>query len=339
VYAENKLKGIHMDTRYRILSSAGSITDFFLCPTEFLYNEFATKFGYKVADEVFYSLYKKTRSSLIYRQITPINILADQNTKKYVFKLYDNRQIETVCIKRRTGTTVCLSTQSGCSVRCIFCESGKNGLHRNLSASEIIQQFLFVSEDVNRIVFMGIGEPLNNYEEVLKAIHILRDRKGVDFPTDGITISTVGPIPALHRLKQESLKIQLTLSLHATDQATRNELIPGMVNFSINETISEALSWQRKHNRKLTIAYLLLPGINDFESDSQRLVQWFGHKNVIINLMSYNGVNTSKLITANDNQLYKFMETLEKGFVEVSIRKTNGSKINAACGQLIAKEI
>lgn len=328
-----------MDTKYRIPNSANSITDFFLYPTEFLYNEYATKFGCKVADEVFYSLYKKNRSSLIYRHIFPINILTDPSAKKYVFKLYDNRQIETVCIKRRTGTTVCLSTQSGCSVRCIFCESGKNGLHRNLSASEIIQQFLFVNEDVNRIVFMGIGEPLNNYEEVLKAIHILRDRKGLDFPTDGITISTVGPIPSLHRLKQESLKIQLTLSLHATDQATRNELIPGMVNYSINETISEALSWQRKHNRKLTIAYLLLPGINDSESDSQRLVQWFGHKDVIINLMSYNGPKTSKLVTANDYHLHKFMRILEKGFVDVAIRKTTGKEINAACGQLIAKEI
>lgn len=327
-----------MDTKYRILNSEGSVTDFFLCPTEFLYNEFATNFGCTVADEVFYSLYKKNRSPSIYRQIIPINILTDPSTKKYVFKLYDNRQIETVCIKRRTGTTVCLSTQSGCSVRCIFCESGKNGLYRNLSASEIIQQFFFVNENVNRIVFMGIGEPLNNYEEVLKAIHILRDRKGLDFPTDGITISTVGPLPALHRLKQESLKIQLTLSLHATDQATRNELIPVMVNFSISETISEALSWQRKHNRKLTIAYLLLPGINDSESDSQRLVQWFSHKNVIINLMSYNCPKSSKLVTANYNQLHKFMEILKNGFVDVTIRKANGEKINAACGQLIAKE-
>lgn len=328
-----------MDTKYHMYNSTGNIVDYFLCPTEFLYNEFEANFGSNVADEVFSSLYKRNRRSLVYRQIIPIKTLSDSGTKKYVFKLFDNRQIETVCIKRRTGTTVCLSTQSGCSVGCIFCESGKNGLHRNLNASEIIQQFLFINEDVNRIVFMGIGEPLNNYEEVLKAIHILRDRKGLDFPTDGITISTVGPIPALHRLKQESLKIQLTLSLHATDQITRNKLIPGMANYSINETISEALSWQRKHNRELTIAYLLLPGINDLENDSQRLIQWFSHKNVRINLMKYNGPETSKIVTANDYQLHRFMGVLKKGFVEVAIRKTTGKKINAACGQLIAKEI
>jgi 23S rRNA (adenine2503-C2)-methyltransferase len=188
------------------------------------------------------------------------DIVKEADTKKYIFELSDNKCIETVCIKRKTGVTACVSVQVGCPVQCVFCESGRNGLTRNLTASEIVQQIIFLKEPINRIVFMGIGEPLYNYDAVIKAIHILRDRIGMNFPTDGITISTVGPIKYLKRLREEHIKIQLVLSLHATNQKTRNYVIPGMVGNNINETVETALSYSRRHNRKLTIAYLLLPG-------------------------------------------------------------------------------
>ncbi len=264
-----------MTVKYRTNNlSDRNYLNFFLNPTNCLYSDFENHFGKETADSVFSSLYDQTKPSS-YRQIIPIKVVHDSITTKYVFKLYDDRQIETVCIKRQTGITICLSTQVGCSIGCLFCESGKNGFYRNLTASEIVQQFLFVNESINRIVFMGIGEPLNNYDEVIRAIHILRDRRGIDFPTDGISISTVGPIPYLERLKQESLKIQLVISLHATDQETRNHLIPGMQRYSINEILSEAFAYQRKHNRKLSIAYLLLPGINDADKNVGKLIQWF----------------------------------------------------------------
>ena len=326
-----------MTAKYPInFLSDKSYLDLVLNPTNCLYSEFENQFGKQSADSIFSSLYNQTKQST-YRQIIPVNIVHDSSTTKYVFKLHDNRQIETVCIKRKTGITVCLSTQVGCSIGCLFCESGKNGFYRNLTASEIVQQFLFVEESINRIVFMGIGEPLNNYDEVIRAIHILRDRRGIDFPTDGISISTVGPMPTLARLKQESLKIQLVISLHATDQETRNHLIPGMKRYSINEIISEAFAYQRKHNRKLSIAYLLLPGINDSDGNVGKLIQWFSNKNVVINLMKYNGTNSQRFITATEKCIKLFKSKLTNGGLEVTVRESTGKGLNAACGQLITK--
>jgi 23S rRNA (adenine2503-C2)-methyltransferase len=332
-----KRKGIFMTAKYRTNNILDrNYLDFFLNPTNCLYSDYENHFGKETADVVFSSLYNQTKPNS-HRQIIPINIVHDSNTTKYVFKLHDERQIETVCIKRKTGITICLSTQVGCSIGCLFCESGRNGFYRNLTASEIVQQFLFVKESINRIVFMGIGEPLNNYDEVIRAIKILRDRRGTDFPTDGISLSTVGPVQTLGRLKQESLKIQLVVSLHATDQATRDYLIPGMKRYSINEIISESFAYQRKHNRKLSFAYLLLPGINDADENIDKLIQWFNNKNVVINLMKYNGNRAKEFITASDKCIQLFKRKLTNGGLEVTIRESIGRSLNAACGQLITK--
>jgi 23S rRNA (adenine2503-C2)-methyltransferase len=258
-------------------------------------------------------------------------------TKKYIFELSDDKCIETVCIKRKTGITACVSTQVGCPVQCVFCESGRNGLTRNLTASEIVQQIVFLKEPINRIVFMGIGEPLYNYDALIKSIHILRDRNGIDFPTDGITISTVGPIKFLKRLREEHIKIQLVLSLHATNQKTRNYIIPGMIGNSIDETVETALSYSKRHNRKLTIAYLLLPGINDKYADIKQLVEWFKHENVMINLLEYNKTNHGVFKTANKKDIKRFKNNLENHGIEVKIRMSHGRNIKAACGQLASK--
>ena len=144
--------------------------------------------------------------------ISTKKVYKSSDTEKYVYELKDNRYIETVFIKRRDGGTVCVSTKVGCSVGCIFCESGRNGFVRNLTPSEIVQQVVLIRQKVNRIVFMGMGEPLFNYDNLIAAIHILRDRNGLNFPTDGITISTVGPVNQLKKLREEHLKIQLTIS-------------------------------------------------------------------------------------------------------------------------------
>jgi 23S rRNA (adenine2503-C2)-methyltransferase len=285
------------------------------------------------------SLYKKCKNASPKKAHTIWikDILKDVDTKKYIFELSDDTFIETVCIKRKTGMTACVSTQVGCPVQCIFCESGKKGLVRNLTASEIVQQVVFLKDPINRIVFMGIGEPLYNYGALIKAIHILRDRNGLNFPTDGISISTVGPIELLKRLREEHIKIQLVLSLHATDQKTRNHIIPGMIGNAINETVEAALSYSRRHNRKLTIAYLLLPGINDKYSDIKQLVEWFKHENVMINLLEYNPINHSTLETAGKKGIERFKNTLENCGPEVKIRVPHGRKIKAACGQLVSK--
>jgi len=332
------MKDNTMETRVRgECQSLNNLTDFFLTPTNYTFRDFSSAFGNDVAKSIYKTLYNPTYSKKSFKQIFPVNIFTDKVTKKYVFELSDNRKIETVVIKRRTGNTICLSTQVGCPVQCRFCKSGENGLIRNLSTSEIIQQFLFVNEKINRIVFMGIGEPLYNYNELIRAIHILRDRNGLDFPTDGISISTVGPIEKLQMLREEHIKVQLILSLHATDQETRDYLIPGMSTYRINEVIALTMDYGRRHNRKVTIAYLLLPGINDRKADSERLSRWFGNKNVVINLLKYNGKRTHEFRPASAQEFNHFKDHLEQNNVQVTLRHSMGESIEAACGELVIK--
>lgn len=327
-----------MDTIFR--SKQGSnleLHNFFLTPTNYTFSDFVKSFGIEIASEVYHSLYQSSNKQKTYRQLIPVLCKMDGSTTKYAFQLHDGRQIETVVIKRRTGKTICLSTQVGCPIKCKFCKSGENGLARNLSASEIVQQYLFINEDINRIVFMGIGEPLSNYTELIKSIHILRDRNGVNFPTDGISISTVGPADKLKSLKEEHLKIQLVLSLHATDQKTRDYLIPGMSRYNINEVIALAMEYGRRHKKTVSIAYLLLPGINDRNSDIEKLSQWFSNKNVVINLLKFNGEKSNEFKSATDENLKKIKQRLEKNNVNVTIRQSMGTSIKAACGQLVIK--
>jgi 23S rRNA (adenine2503-C2)-methyltransferase len=260
----------------------------------------------------------------------------ETNAIKYIFGLPDGNLIETVCIKRKTGITLCASTQVGCAVQCVFCASGKRGLIRNLTSWEIVQQFLLVKEPVNRIVFMGIGEPLHNYSQLMAAIHILRDRNGLNFPTDGITISTVAPLSKMKKLREEHIKVQLTVSLHATNQATRDELIPNMSNCDIKEIVRSIISYSERHDRKVTVAYLLLSGINDSNADVNQLVKWFSDKNVRINLLPYNQT-TSRLKGVPKLRMAEFKKMLENAGLEVTIRESQGKRIQAACGQLASK--
>jgi len=183
---------------------------------------------------------------------------------------------------------------------------------------------------------MGIGEPLHNYSQLMEAIHILRDRDGLNFPTDGITISTVAPLSKMKKLREEHVKVQLTVSLHATNQATRDELIPNMSNCDIEEIVRSIISYSERHNRKVTVAYLLLSGINDSNTDANQLVKWFLDKNVRINLLPYNQT-TSRLKGVPKSRMDAFKKMLENAGLEVTIRESQGKRIQAACGQLTNK--
>lgn len=222
-------------------------------------------------------------------------------------------------------------------MRCAFCASGALGLVRNLTASEIVGQVISVKERINRIVFMGIGEPLHNYSSLIESIHTLRDRNGLNFPTDGITLSTVGVLTGLKKLREEHLKIQLVLSLHATKQAVRDRLIPGMKNSNIDEIVTAFLSYGKRHNRKITVAYLLLPSVNDRISDKKQLAKWFQNENVRINLLPLNKtIGTFRSVTTEQMRIFK--KDLENLGLEVTIRETEGRNIQAACGQLAIKQ-
>lgn len=304
-------------------------------PYNYTFDEVAKCMGEERAKSLFKTLYKNGVSPKN-QTMTIKDIYVGGDTTKYAFELQDGYCIETVCIKRRTGNTVCVSTMVGCPVGCIFCASGKNGFIRNLSPAEIVQQIVLLKERVNRIVFMGMGEPLFNYDNLIKSIHILRDRNGLNFPTDGINVSTVGPVEQLKRLREEHLKIQFTLSLHATDQATRNMIMPHMKSNSIHSVVEAALSYSERHNRKITIAYLLAPGINDRASDVRQLGKWFRGKNVLINLLQYNETACKRIKRPNKQQLVAFKIRLEEAGLEVKLRESRGNRIKAACGQLVS---
>ena len=289
-------------------------------PYGFTYKEMSEVIGENEAKALYEELYKqlprKKNLSMLVK-----NICKSSDTEKYVYELKDNKYIETVFIKRRDGGTVCVSTQVGCPVGCIFCESGRNGFVRNLTSSEIVQQIILLRRKVNRIVFMGMGEPLFNYDNLIKAIHILRDRYGLNFPTDGITVSTVGPVNQLKKLREEHLKIQLTISLHAATQAARNCIIPHMHMYAIEDVVKQALSYSQRHNRKVVFAYLLLP-------------KWFKGKNVMINVLQYNPTSNSKIRAPQKQEMVAFKHQLEQTGLEVTMRVSHGREIKAACGQL-----
>lgn len=260
-------------------------------------------------------------------------------SEKFLFGLRDGYAVETVLIRRRDGFTACVSSQVGCAFACRFCASGQAGLKRNLSPGEIVEQVVRLGPKVNRIVFMGIGEPLNNYDNVLAAIRILRDRRGMAFPASGITISTIGIPKGLKALREEHLALNLTISLHATTDDQRGMLIPGARKHAIAEVVSGALSWARRHNRTATFVYLLLPGINDQKADADRLIAMFRGEPARVNLMRWNAVDGLGFTRIGDHRLQQFRAELERAGVPTVVRDTQGKKIDAACGQLWLRDL
>ena len=260
-------------------------------------------------------------------------------SQKILFGLHDGFAVESVLIRRHDGHTACISSQVGCAFACQFCASGQAGLKRNLSAGEIVEQVVRLGRKVNRIVFMGIGEPMNNYEQVMKAIRIIRDRRGMSLPTTGVTISTIGIPKALTQLREEHLAINLTISLHATTQETRDRLIPGSRKHDINEVVGRASSWAERHNRTVTFAYLVLPGVNDTPADAKRLAAMMAKRQARVNLMRWNPVDGIALKQTNDGNLALFRDTLDRADVPVVVRDTQGRDISAACGQLWLRDL
>ncbi|WP_370676994.1 23S rRNA (adenine(2503)-C(2))-methyltransferase RlmN [Pleomorphomonas sp. PLEO] len=260
-------------------------------------------------------------------------------SEKMLFALRDGYAVESVLIRRRDGHTACISSQVGCAFACRFCASGQAGLKRNLDAAEIVEQVVQLGAKVNRIVFMGIGEPLNNYDQVMKAIRILRDRQGMNFPTTGITLSTIGIPKALKRLREEHLAINLTISLHATTQDTRGRLLPGTRSHAIDEVVERALAWAHRHNRPVTFVYLVLPGINDSAADADRLAAMLENTPARVNLMRWNPVDGIDLERTPDRSLVRFKRRLELARVPVVVRDTQGRDISAACGQLWLRDL
>ena len=259
-------------------------------------------------------------------------------TEKYLFYLEDGNLIESVLIFSNDRITECISSQVGCKFNCLFCESGKKGFIRNLAVSEIINQVLEVKKNIkrfpNNIVFMGIGEPLDNYDNVIKAIQILNDKKAFDIGARKITISTCGIIPAIEKLQNIGWQIELSVSLHASENNLRTYLMPVNNKYPLSDLIKTCKEYTEKSNRQITFEYILLQGINDSLNDADRLVKLISNFNSKVNLIVYNSGVHSLLQPSTHKQSTCFRNRLIAEGIPTTIRASKGNDIFAACGQL-----
>ena len=266
-------------------------------------------------------------------------------TTKALITLNDELKIETVLMRHKDGrNTVCVSSQVGCPLGCIFCATGTMGFKRNLTADEVVEQVLFFArrlkpskEKVNNIVFMGMGEPFLNYDNVLSAVRILNDEKGFNIGARKISISTSGIIEGIERLTEENLQINLAISLHASDNDTRSKLMPINKKYPLEEVLKTVDFYIKKTSRQVMFEYLLLNGINDSEKDARKLIKLMRKPLHLVNLIIYNPTDKENLSPSSPQTAKNFKATLEKSGVQATIRHHFGGDIKAACGQLIAK--
>jgi len=259
-------------------------------------------------------------------------------TAKTLFRLADGLLVETVFIPSKNRKTVCLSTQVGCKFACAFCASGLLGFRRDLTTAEIIGQVLYVRDilgiGLTNIVFMGMGEPLDNFDNVEKAIRILNDPRGFGFAARRMTVSTSGFVPGIARFKKLDLQVNLSVSLHAADDETRNRLMPINRRFPLAEVMAACEDYLGEGGRKLTFEVVLIKGVNDRPEDAERLARIARDLRAKVNLIPYSPVPGLPFERPGDEDLSAFVRRLEVRGQEATLRDSKGSDIQAACGQL-----
>ncbi|MFH0877420.1 MAG: 23S rRNA (adenine(2503)-C(2))-methyltransferase RlmN [Candidatus Omnitrophota bacterium] len=261
-------------------------------------------------------------------------------TQKFLFRLKDNALIESVSIPAKTRLTACLSTQVGCKFSCAFCASGSKGLRRNLEPSEILAQFLGIEQHlshqrITNVVFMGVGEPLDNYDHLLKAVHILNTEIGVNLGIRKMTISTCGLVPGIERLSREGLEIELSVSLHSAVDEKRSQILPVNRKYPLAALRKAVSAYIDATHRKVTFEYVLLGGYNTAVEDAQALARYTRSLNVRVNLIPYNPSGSGTVFQAPAKpEVFFFKSYLLKHGVDVTLRAPRGIDISAACGQL-----
>ena len=264
-------------------------------------------------------------------------------TKKYLFKLLDGNAIETVLMEYKHGKSICVSTQVGCKMGCKFCASTGIPFIRNLTAGEIVEQVLAVQRDqdikISNVVFMGIGEPLDNYDNVIKAIHILNNQKGLSIGARHISISTSGLVPKIYDLADENIQCTLSISLHATNDEKRSSMMPVNKTYPISELIKACKYYINKTNRRISFEYALAKDNNDNLDDAKELVKLLKGMLCHVNLIPINKIENGKFDKSSNENIIKFRDYLNSIGIVATIRRELGSDIDAACGQLRKKNL
>lgn len=305
----------------------------------------------KLADsfEEMTNLSKALREKLdIQYEILQVKMLERQESKldgtnKFLFQLHDGHVVESVLMKYHHGNSVCISSQVGCRMGCRFCASTIGGLERNLSPSEMLGQIYQIQkisgERVSNVVVMGTGEPMDNYDNFVKFIHILTDDKGLNISQRNVTVSTCGIVPNMRRLAEEKLQITLALSLHGSTQEKRKILMPVANKYELSEVLAACDYYFEQTGRRITFEYSLVHGVNDTEEDANELIHMLKHRNCHLNLIPVNPIKERNYERPSRKSAEDFKNKLERNGINTTIRREMGSDIDGACGQLRSKYI
>lgn len=285
-------------------------------------------------------LIQKLKDNFILKQVTLLDSQKSKDgTIKYLFELNDGHAIESVLMKYKYGYTACISNQIGCKMGCNFCASAKIGFVRNMTPGEIVGQILAVQkesgEEVSNVVFMGIGEPLDNYDNVIKAIRLINDPKGLNIGARHISISTCGLVHNILRLADENIQCNLCISLHSSHDDVRTSMMPINKTYNISQVINACKEYIAKTNRRITFEYALVDGVNDSHEDAIHLSRLLKGMLCHVNLIPINKIKDGKYEKSSTKKILEFRDTLNDRGIVATVRRELGSDISAACGQLV----
>ena len=271
-----------------------------------------------------------------------VNIEKDVDVCKYLFELYDGEHIEAVLMRHDYGNSICVSSQVGCNMGCKFCESGRRKKVRNLETYEMVLQIMMIEEElkerISHVVVMGIGEPFDNYDNLVKFLKIINYPKGMAIGARHITVSTCGIVPKIKEFSNLGLQFNLAISLHAPNNEIRDMIMPINKAYPLDKLIPVLEEYYNNTNRRITFEYVLLAGINDSDTCAHELSRLVRNLNCYINLIPYNETNNLNFKRSSTIQIMKFYDILKKNKINVTIRKEFGRNISAACGQLRSKK-
>ena len=269
--------------------------------------------------------------------------ISSDKTEKFLFRLEDGSLIETVLMNHVYGNSLCVTTQVGCNMNCAFCASGMHKKQRNLTTAEIILQVMSVSEIIGKrishIVIMGIGEPFDNYDNVIKFMKIANEPKGLEIGARHISVSTCGLVPKIYDFAKEEMQSNLAISLHAPTNEVRNQIMPINKAYPLEVLIPAIKDYINATNRRVTLEYILLRDLNDTKECANKLADLIFGMNVYVNLIPYNEVREKPFKRSLPNAMKEFFDTLKKRGINVTLRQEQGHDIDAACGQLRSKKM
>ncbi len=283
---------------------------------------------------------ERMKQDFAFSGIKMIDQKQGKNVTKFLFELGDHEKVEAVLMNHDYGNSLCVSSQVGCNMGCTFCESGRLKKIRNLEVHEMVLQILSIEETlhlrVSHVVLMGIGEPFDNYDHIISFIDIINSGKGMDIGARHITVSTCGIIPKIKDFIDNGRQVNLAISLHASNDTLRSQLMPINKAYPLKELIAVLKQYIQKTNRRVTFEYILLEKVNDFEQNALELARLIHGMNAYVNLIPYNETSHIEYKKSNQKRILKFYDILKKNHIQVTIRREFGSEVMAACGQLRA---